>query len=55
MAEYFRDEMNTDVLLFIDNIYRFNQSGGEFSNHLCRLHYAVGYQPTLADEMGQLQ
>jgi F-type H+-transporting ATPase subunit beta len=55
MAEYFRDEMNTDVLLFIDNIFRFTQAGGEVSTLLGRLPSAVGYQPTLADEMGQLQ
>jgi F-type H+-transporting ATPase subunit beta len=55
MAEYFRDEMNTDVLLFIDNIFRFTQAGSEVSTLLGRLPSAVGYQPTLADEMGQLQ
>jgi F-type H+/Na+-transporting ATPase subunit beta len=55
MAEYFRDEMNQDVLLFIDNIFRFTQAGSEVSTLLGRLPSAVGYQPTLADEMGQLQ
>jgi F-type H+/Na+-transporting ATPase subunit beta len=55
MAEYFRDEMNTDVLLFIDNIFRFTQAGSEVSTLLGRLPSAVGYQPTLADEMGELQ
>src|SRR5437763_11290208 len=55
MAEYFRDEMNTDVLLFIDNIFRFTQAGMEVSTLLGRLPSAVGYQPTLADEMGELQ
>ncbi len=55
MAEYFRDEMNTDVLLFIDNIFRFTQAGSEVSTLLGRLPSAVGYQPTLADEMGMLQ
>jgi F-type H+-transporting ATPase subunit beta len=55
MAEYFRDEMNQDVLLFIDNIYRFTQAGSEVSTLLGRMPSAVGYQPTLADEMGALQ
>jgi F-type H+-transporting ATPase subunit beta len=55
MAEYFRDEMNQDVLLFIDNIFRFTQAGSEVSTLLGRLPSAVGYQPTLADEMGELQ
>jgi F-type H+-transporting ATPase subunit beta len=55
MAEYFRDEMNQDVLLFIDNIFRFTQAGSEVSTLLGRMPSAVGYQPTLADEMGELQ
>jgi F-type H+-transporting ATPase subunit beta len=55
MAEYFRDVMNQDVLLFIDNIFRFTQAGQEVSTLLGRMPSAVGYQPTLADEMGQLQ
>ncbi len=55
MAEYFRDVMNQDVLLFIDNIFRFTQAGSEVSTLLGRMPSAVGYQPTLADEMGQLQ
>jgi F-type H+-transporting ATPase subunit beta len=55
MAEYFRDELNQDVLLFIDNIFRFTQAGSEVSTLLGRLPSAVGYQPTLADEMGELQ
>ena len=55
MAEYFRDEMKQDVLLFIDNIFRFNQAGSEVSALLGRMPSAVGYQPTLATEMGQLQ
>ncbi|KMY22544.1 F-type H+-transporting ATPase subunit beta [Actinobaculum suis] len=55
MAEYFRDVANQDVLLFIDNIYRFTQAGSEVSTLLGRMPSAVGYQPTLADEMGQLQ
>src|SRR6201996_4290583 len=55
MAEYFRDEQNQDVLLFIDNIFRFSQAGSEVSALLGRTPSAVGYQPTLADEMGQLQ
>ncbi len=55
MAEYFRDEQNQDVLLFIDNIFRFVQAGSEVSALLGRMPSAVGYQPTLATEMGQLQ
>ncbi len=55
MAEYFRDEQNQDVLLFIDNIFRFTQAGQEVSTLLGRMPSAVGYQPTLADEMGVLQ
>jgi F-type H+-transporting ATPase subunit beta len=55
MAEYFRDEMGQDVLLFIDNIFRFTQAGSEVSTLLGRMPSAVGYQPTLADEMGELQ
>ncbi|MEE3382752.1 MAG: F0F1 ATP synthase subunit beta, partial [Anaerovoracaceae bacterium] len=55
MAEYFRDEMNKDVLLFIDNIFRFVQAGSEVSTLLGRMPSAVGYQPTLAEEMGALQ
>lgn len=55
MAEYFRDEENQDVLLFIDNIFRFTQAGSEVSALLGRMPSAVGYQPTLATEMGQLQ
>ena len=55
MAEYFRDEMGQDVLLFIDNIFRFTQAGSEVSTLLGRMPSAVGYQPTLADEMGNLQ
>jgi F-type H+-transporting ATPase subunit beta len=55
MAEYFRDEKNADVLLFIDNIFRFVQAGSEVSSLLGRMPSAVGYQPTLATEMGQLQ
>jgi F-type H+-transporting ATPase subunit beta len=55
MAEYFRDEMNQDVLLFVDNIFRFTQAGSEVSTLLGRMPSAVGYQPTLADEMGALQ
>ncbi|MBF0705252.1 MULTISPECIES: F0F1 ATP synthase subunit beta [Bacillaceae] len=55
MAEYFRDEQGQDVLLFIDNIYRFTQAGSEVSALLGRMPSAVGYQPTLATEMGQLQ
>lgn len=55
MAEYFRDELNQDVLLFIDNIFRFTQAGSEVSALLGRMPSAVGYQPTLSTEMGQLQ
>ena len=55
MAEYFRDDMNKDVLLFIDNIFRFVQAGSEVSVLLGRMPSAVGYQPTLATDMGQLQ
>jgi len=55
MAEYFRDEQNKDVLLFIDNIFRFTQAGSEMSALLGRIPSAVGYQPTLAQEMGALQ
>ncbi|MCQ2796598.1 MAG: F0F1 ATP synthase subunit beta [Bacilli bacterium] len=55
MAEYFRDEKKQDVLLFIDNIFRFTQAGSEVSALLGRMPSAVGYQPTLATEMGQLQ
>jgi F-type H+/Na+-transporting ATPase subunit beta len=55
MAEYFRDVEGLDVLLFIDNIFRFTQAGSEVSTLLGRMPSAVGYQPTLADEMGQLQ
>ena len=55
MAEYFRDEERQDVLLFIDNIFRFVQAGSEVSTLLGRMPSAVGYQPTLANEMGQLQ
>jgi len=55
MAEYFRDEQNQDVLLFIDNIFRFTQAGSEVSTLLGRMPSAVGYQPTLATEMGELQ
>jgi len=55
MAEYFRDEMNLDVLMFIDNIFRYAQSGAEMSALLGRIPSAVGYQPTLASEMGRLQ
>ena len=55
MAEYFRDEQNQDVLLFIDNIFRFTQAGSEVSALLGRMPSAVGYQPTLATEMGALQ
>lgn len=54
-AEYFRDEKNEDVLLFIDNIFRFSQAGSEVSALLGRIPSAVGYQPTLASEMGALQ
>ena len=55
MAEYFRDEQGQDVLLFIDNIFRFTQAGSEVSALLGRMPSAVGYQPTLATEMGKLQ
>ena len=55
MAEYFRDEEGQDVLLFVDNIYRFTQAGSEVSALLGRMPSAVGYQPTLANEMGALQ
>ena len=55
MAEYFRDQAKQDVLLFIDNIYRFVQAGSEVSTLLGRMPSAVGYQPTLAEEMGELQ
>ncbi len=55
MAEHFRDVLNQDVLLFIDNIFRFTQAGSEVSALLGRMPSAVGYQPTLATEMGQLQ
>ena len=55
MAEYFRDEEGQDVLLFIDNIFRFTQAGSEVSALLGRMPSAVGYQPTLANEMGELQ
>jgi F-type H+/Na+-transporting ATPase subunit beta len=55
MAEYFRDVERKDVLLFIDNIFRFTQAGSEVSTLLGRMPSAVGYQPTLADEMGDLQ
>ena len=55
LAEYFRDEEGQDVLLFIDNIFRFTQAGSEVSALLGRMPSAVGYQPTLATEMGNLQ
>lgn len=55
IAEYFRDEQNQDVLFFIDNIFRFTQAGSEVSTLLGRMPSAVGYQPTLATEMGELQ
>lgn len=55
MAEYFRDQENKDLLLFIDNIYRFTQAGAEVSTLLGRIPSAVGYQPTLAEDMGYLQ
>ena len=55
MAEYFRDEMRQDVLLFVDNVFRFVQAGSEVSTLLGRMPSAVGYQPTLANEMGALQ
>jgi F-type H+-transporting ATPase subunit beta len=55
IAEYFRDEMNQDILFFVDNIFRFTQAGSEVSALLGRMPSAVGYQPTLASEMGELQ
>ena len=55
MAEYFRDVKKEDVLLFIDNIFRFAQAGSEVSALLGRMPSAVGYQPTLASEMGEVQ
>src|SRR2546430_12415367 len=55
MAEYFRDEKREDVLLFIDNVFRFAQAGSEVSALLGRMPSAVGYQPTLANEIGTLQ
>ena len=55
IAEYFRDEQNQDVLLFVDNIFRYTQAGSEVSALLGRIPSAVGYQPTLASEMGELQ
>src|SRR4029079_3136122 len=55
MAEYFRDQEGRDILLFIDNIFRFTQAGSEVSALLGRMPSAVGYQPTLATEMGDLQ
>ena len=55
MAEYFRDTMGKDVLFFMDNVFRFVQAGSEVSSLLGRVPSAVGYQPTLAEEMGQLQ
>ena len=55
MAEYFRDEEHQNVLLFIDNIFRYVQAGSEVSALLGRMPSAVGYQPTLATEMGELQ
>ena len=55
MAEYFRDEEHQDVLLFVDNIFRFVQAGSEVSTLLGRMPSAVGYQPTLSEEMGELQ
>ena len=55
MAEYYRDKDNQDVLLFVDNMFRFTQSGSEYSTSLGRIPSAVGYQPTLATEMGKLQ
>ena len=55
LAEYFRDEMNQNVLLFIDNIFRYVQAGSEVSSLLGRMSSAVGYQPTLANELGRLQ
>ena len=55
MAEYFRDEQGKDVLLFVDNIFRFTQAGSEVSALLGRMPSAAGYQPTLGTEMGELQ
>lgn len=55
MAEYFRDEGGKDVLFFMDNVFRFTQAGQEVSSLLGRVSSAVGYQPTLAEEMGQMQ
>lgn len=55
MSEYFRDKENQDVLLFIDNIFRFVQAGSEVSALLGRMPSAVGYQPTLATDIGELQ
>jgi F-type H+-transporting ATPase subunit beta len=55
MAEYFRDEVSRDILFFVDNIFRFTQAGSEVSALLGRMPSAVGYQPTLASEMGDLQ
>jgi F-type H+-transporting ATPase subunit beta len=55
MAEYFRDEMGQDVLFFVDNMFRFVQAGSEVSALLGRMPSAVGYQPTLATELGQIQ
>ena len=55
MAEQFRDQSGTDVLFFVDNIFRFTQAGSEVSALLGRIPSAVGYQPTLATDMGQLQ
>jgi F-type H+-transporting ATPase subunit beta len=55
VAEYFRDEMNQDVLFFVDNVFRFTQAGSEVSALLGRMPSAVGYQPTLATEMGEMQ
>merc|ERR1711933_368210 len=55
VAEYFRDQEGQDVLLFIDNIFRFTQAGSEVSALLCRIPSAVGYQPTLATDMGSMQ
>ena len=55
IAEYFRDQEGQDVLLFIDNIFRFTQAGSEVSALLGRIPSAVGYQPTLATDMGQMQ
>ena len=55
MCEWFRDSTGADTLLFVDNIFRFSQAGSEVSALLGRMPSAVGYQPTLATEMGQLQ